>query len=76
MRRAPFALFLGLAGLVPAIALPTGARADLIYVLNSADASISVLESTTREEVRRIPVLREAHHLILTPDRRRADGGR
>lgn len=64
MRRAQFALFLGLAGLLPA-----AAQADLVYVLNSADASISVLESTTREEVRRIPVLREAHHLILTPDR-------
>ena len=51
------------------MAIPTGARADLIYVLNSAEASISVLESTTREEVRRIPVLREAHHLILTPER-------
>ena len=64
MRRARLALCLGLAGLVPAMA-----RADLVYVLNSADASISVIESTTREEVRRIPVLREAHHLILTPDR-------
>ena len=64
MRRAQLALYLGLAGLVPA-----AARADLVYVLNSADASISVLESTTREEVRRIPVLREAHHLIVTPDR-------
>ena len=65
MRRAGFALFLGLAGLLPGLA-----RADLIYVLNSADASISVIESSTREEVRRIPVLREPHHLILTPDRR------
>jgi DNA-binding beta-propeller fold protein YncE len=65
MRRACLALSLGLAGLMPG-----AARADLVYVLNSADASISVIESTTREEVRRIPVLREAHHLILTPDRR------
>ncbi|MFC7474217.1 beta-propeller fold lactonase family protein [Dankookia sp. GCM10030260] len=64
MRRARLALFFGLAGL-----LPGTAKADLVYVLNSADASISVLESTTREEVRRIPVLREAHHLILTPER-------
>ncbi|MDO9707895.1 YVTN family beta-propeller repeat protein [Paracraurococcus lichenis] len=64
MWRAPLALCLGLAGLLPA-----AARADLVYVLNSADASISVLESTTREEVRRIPVLREVHHLILSPDR-------
>ncbi|MFZ4408600.1 MAG: YncE family protein [Paracraurococcus sp.] len=65
MRRAHFALYLGLAGFAPG-----AARADLVYVLNSADASVSVLESTTREEVRRIPVLREAHHLILTGDGR------
>ncbi|WP_241671179.1 YVTN family beta-propeller repeat protein [Dankookia rubra] len=69
MRRAQSALFFGLAGLLPALAVPSSARADLVYVLNSADASISVLESTTKEEVRRIPVLREAHHLILTPER-------
>ncbi|MDN3566373.1 YncE family protein [Paeniroseomonas aquatica] len=50
-------------------ALPGPARADIIYVLNSADASISLVDSTTREEVRRIPVLREVHHLLLTPDR-------
>ena len=58
------------AALALAIAVPGLARADLIYVLNSADASISVLDSISREEVRRIPVLREVHHLILTPDRR------
>jgi YVTN family beta-propeller protein len=54
------------------------ARADLVYVLNSGDASISVLDTVTRTEVRRIPVLREAHHLLLTPDRRQllvADSG-
>ena len=58
------------AALALALALPGLARANLIYVLNSADASISVVDSTSREEVRRIPVLREVHHLILTPDRR------
>ncbi|WP_149536341.1 YncE family protein [Siccirubricoccus phaeus] len=63
MRRAPLALLL--AGLL----LPSLARADLVYVLNSGDASITVLESTTREEVRRIPVLREVHHLLLNPER-------
>lgn len=46
-----------------------GARADLVYVLNSGDASISLLDTTTREETQRIPVLREVHHLVLTPDR-------
>jgi DNA-binding beta-propeller fold protein YncE len=46
------------------------ARADLVYVLNSGDASVTVYDTVRREEVRRIPVLREAHHLLLSPDRR------
>ncbi|WP_236033707.1 YncE family protein [Belnapia mucosa] len=62
MRHLPAALSL-------ALLLAGPARANLIYVLNSADASISLIDSTTREEVRRIPVLREVHHLLLTPDR-------
>jgi len=64
MRRVPLGLLL-LAGLLPA-----PAQADLVYVLNSGDAFITVLDSATKEEVRRIPVLREVHHLLLTPDRR------
>lgn len=44
------------------------ARADLVYVLNSGDATISVLDATSRAERLRIPVLREPHHLVLTPD--------
>ena len=67
MRRLPFAALPCVCGL--AGSLPGQARADLIYVLNSGDASISLVDSTTREEVRRIPVLREVHHLSLTPDR-------
>jgi len=48
------------------VALP--ARADLLYVLNSGDADVQVLDAGTREEVRRIPILREAHHLVWAPD--------
>lgn len=44
------------------------ARADTVFVLNSADASISVLDAVSRTETRRIPLLREAHHLVVTPD--------
>jgi YVTN family beta-propeller protein len=44
------------------------ARADLLYVLNSGEASVSVIDATTRTEARRIPMLREPHHLVLTPD--------
>ncbi|MBS7811721.1 PQQ-binding-like beta-propeller repeat protein [Roseococcus sp. XZZS9] len=46
------------------------ARADTVYVLNSGDASISVVDVTTFAEVRRIPLLREAHHIVLSPDGR------
>lgn len=63
MRRLFLALFLASAALLPA-------RADTIFVLNSGDASISVLDAISREEVRRIPVLREVHHLVVTPDGR------
>ncbi len=48
------------------LALP--ARADVVYVLNSGEASISVVDPAGRQEIRRIPVLREPHHLVLTPD--------
>ncbi|MGG5819858.1 beta-propeller fold lactonase family protein [Falsiroseomonas sp. HW251] len=54
------------------------ARADLVFVLNSGDATVSVLDAATRQEVRRIPALREPHHLVLTPDGRQlviADSG-
>ena len=38
------------------------------YVLNSGAASISVVDMDTRTEIRRIPVLREPHHVVATPD--------
>lgn len=54
----------------PAAAKPAAAAAenDLVFVLNSGDANVQVLNGATRAEVRRIPVLREVHHLMLTPD--------
>jgi DNA-binding beta-propeller fold protein YncE len=53
--------------LAPVLHAPA-ARADLVYVLNSGEASVTVLDGQTRQEVRRIPMLREPHHLVLTPD--------
>ncbi len=44
------------------------ARADIVFVLNSGDASISVLDARERTEIRRMPALREVHHAVLTPD--------
>jgi len=46
---------------------PTAAALP-IFVLNSLDADISVVDPTTWEEVRRIPTGKEPHHLYLTPD--------
>ena len=39
-----------------------------VLVVNSAGASLSVVDMDTQKELRRIPVLREPHHLMLTPD--------
>jgi DNA-binding beta-propeller fold protein YncE len=50
------------------LALAFPASADMVYVLNSGDASISVLDARERMELRRMPALREVHHAVLTPD--------
>ncbi len=42
----------------------------IAFVLNSAAASVSVIDMATLKEVRRIPSLREPHHLVLSPDRK------
>ena len=42
----------------------------IAFVINSASASISVIDMATQKEVRRIPTLREPHHLMLSPDGR------
>jgi DNA-binding beta-propeller fold protein YncE len=42
--------------------------AGVAFVLDSGAAAISVVDMATLQEVRRIPVLREPHHLVLSPD--------
>jgi len=42
--------------------------AELAFVINSGAASISVIDTATRQELRRIPVKREPHHVVLSPD--------
>lgn len=39
-----------------------------VFVLNSLDATVSVIDAATRQELRRIPTGKEPHHLYLTPD--------
>lgn len=44
------------------------AQSSPIFVLNSLDASVSVIDPVTWTELRRIPTGKEPHHLYLTPD--------
>jgi len=41
-----------------------------VFVLNSLDASVSIIDPQTWEEKQRIPTGKEPHHIYLTPDRR------
>jgi YVTN family beta-propeller protein len=52
---------------MPGLAAP--AAADPIVVLNSDESSFSIVSVTRMEEISRVPVGREPHHLMLTPDR-------
>ena len=40
----------------------------LALIINSGGASISLVDMATEKEIRRIPVLREPHHVALSPD--------
>lgn len=44
--------------------------AGAVLVMNSNDATLSVIDLASHRELRRIPVLREPHHFALTPDGR------
>lgn len=58
--------------LVLAVSFPLGACAQSfpIFVLNSLDASVSVIDPLTWQETSRIATGKEPHHLYLTPDER------
>ncbi len=66
------ALLARLSGLTVCLAalLPAGAQAQAnpIFVLNSLDANVSVIDPVSWKETRRIPAGKEPHHLYLTPD--------
>ncbi|UXH77247.1 YncE family protein [Roseateles amylovorans] len=53
---------------VPAAAPPVATSP--IFVLNSLDADISVIDPKGFRELKRIPTGKEPHHLYLTPDRK------
>jgi YVTN family beta-propeller protein len=46
----------------------TAARANVVVVLNSRDASVSLLDQANHAEIGTIAVGKEPHHLMATPD--------
>lgn len=58
---------LALATLVP-LAAQAQAPVNPIFVLNSLDASVSVIDPASWQEIKRIPTGKEPHHMYLTPD--------
>lgn len=65
-------LFLLCRGWLPAFLLLLAGTAFAqpapIFVLNSQDADVSVIDASTWKEMRRVPTGKEPHHLYLTPD--------
>lgn len=47
--------------------LPAAAN-GIAFVINSAEATVSLIDMDTHQEVKRVPMLREPHHMVLTPD--------
>lgn len=61
-----FAVLLGWA--LGATCLPARAQAAPVFVLNSLDDSVSIVNPSTWTETRRIATGKQPHHLYLTPD--------
>jgi DNA-binding beta-propeller fold protein YncE len=62
--RAWLAAMLLLPGLAAAQAAPP------VFVLNSLDANVSVIDPVSWKEIKRLPTGKEPHHLYMTPDER------
>ena len=67
-RCAPFVSACFRACLVLALVAPAVHAASPLFVLNSQDANVSVIDPVTWTETKRIPTGKEPHHIYLTPD--------
>jgi hypothetical protein len=56
------------ASLLAALVVPPAHATGLAFVVNSRSASVSMIDMTRLVELRRIPMLREPHHVALSPD--------
>ena len=46
------------------------AEPKLVVVLNSGEASVSLIDMPTRKVIKTVPVGKEPHHLMMTPDQK------
>jgi YVTN family beta-propeller protein len=58
----------GAAMIVAALSLSAPARANNVIVLNSGEATLSLIDQTTHQVVSTVPTGKEPHHLMATPD--------
>src|ERR1700709_2908619 len=58
----------GVAFLAAAASFSPPAHADNVIVLNSGEATLSLIDQTTRQVVSTVPTGKEPHHLMATPD--------
>jgi DNA-binding beta-propeller fold protein YncE len=54
--------------IAPLVSISPAFASGLAFVVNSGGASISLVDMSSQKELRRIPVLREPHHVALSPD--------
>jgi YVTN family beta-propeller protein len=52
------------------LAVPAAHAATPLFVLNSLDATVSIIDPVSWTETQRVPTGKEPHHLYLTPDQR------
>ncbi len=67
-RRASLASVCSRSLMVLALGAPAAHAAHPLFVLNSQDANVSVIDPVTWTETKRIPTGKEPHHIYLTPD--------
>src|SRR5580693_6228294 len=58
----------GAAMIVAALSLCAPAHANNVIVLNSGEATLSLIDETTHQVVGTVPTGKEPHHLMATPD--------
>jgi YVTN family beta-propeller protein len=64
----PYRALAGVTIAILTLGTALAAEAAVVVVLNSGDASVSLIDPATHKEIRRFEVGKEPHHLMATPD--------